>query len=261
MKLLIVDDEAHIRQMMRFTLEAAGYEVEEASTGEEGLDRFGAGHSHDAVLLDQKMPGIDGLQTLKAMKGRLPEACVMMVTAFASIDLAVDAMRLGATDFLRKPMTPDTLRGAVAAALASRPRTPLKHPEVRDGHVAPQVETPGANNLEAVERQGFGHVAPQVETLTLNGFQIVRAPEAHDPSASEHAFRVKHFPDGAEFTVTVAIDAEAVARVARLSRHALSPGGAFWREQAERLLSAFLWSEGKAPADGRLATSAVVCSR
>jgi len=229
MKLLIIDDEPHIRQMMRFTLEAAGYEVEETATGEEGLQRFGAGHSHDAVLLDQKMPGIDGLQTLKAMKGRLPEACVVIVTAFASIDLAVDAMRLGATDFLRKPMTPDTLRGAVAAALASRPRTPLKQPVLV-----------------------VGHVAPQVETLTLNGFQILRATEAQDPPASEHAFRVKHFPDGAEFTVTVAIDAEAVARVARLSRHALSPGGAFWREQAERLLSAFLWSEGKAPADGRL---------
>jgi DNA-binding response OmpR family regulator len=229
MKLLIVDDEAHIRQMMRFTLEAAGYEVEEASTGEEGLQRFAAGHPHDAVLLDQKMPGIDGLQTLKAIKERLPEACVIMVTAFASIDLAVDAMRLGATDFLRKPMTPEALRGAVAAALASRPRTPLKQP--------------GAVNQ---------HVPPQVETLTLNGFQILRAPRTQDPSASEHAFRVRHFPDGAEFTVTVGIDAEAVARVARLSRHALSPGGAFWREQAERLLSAFLWSEGRAPADGRL---------
>jgi FixJ family two-component response regulator len=229
MKLLIIDDEAHIRQMMRFTLEAAGYEVEEASSGEEGLQRFGNGHSHDVVLLDQKMPGIDGLQTLKTMKGRLPETCVIIVTAFASIDLAVDAMRLGATDFLRKPMTPDALRGAVAAALATRPRTPLKQPVV----VA-------------------GHVAPQVETLTLNGFQILRAPAATDPSASEHTFRVTHFPDGAQFTVTVAIDAEAVARVARLSRHALSPGGAFWREQAERLLSAFLWSEGKAPAEGRL---------
>ena len=52
------------------------------------------------------------------MKERAPEACVVMVTAFASIELAVDAMRLGATDFLRKPMTPETLRGAVAAALA-----------------------------------------------------------------------------------------------------------------------------------------------
>ena len=111
--------------MMRLTLEAAGYEVDEAASGEEGLARFGDGHEYAAVLLDQKMPGIDGLQTLRQLKERVPGACVIMVTAFASIDLAVDAMRLGATDFLRKPMTPETLRGAVAAAIASRPRTPI----------------------------------------------------------------------------------------------------------------------------------------
>src|SRR5476649_1604687 len=147
MKLLIIDDEAHIRQMMRLTLEAAGYQVDEAPTGEEGLTRF-AGGGYDAVLLDQKMPGIDGLQTLRQIKARAPQACVVMVTAFASIDLAVDAMRLGATDFLRKPMTPEALRGAVAAALASRPRTPIAQPKPS----------------EAV---------PPIQTLTLNGFRIL----------------------------------------------------------------------------------------
>jgi DNA-binding response OmpR family regulator len=228
MKLLIVDDEAHIRQMMRLTLEAAGYEVEEAASGDEGLALFRDGHGHDAVLLDQKMPGIDGLQTLQEMKKRLPEACVVMVTAFASIDLAVDAMRLGATDFLRKPMTPETLRGAVTAALASHPRTPLR-------------QVPHAERLTG-----------PIATLTLNGFQILQAGEATQPTGAEHVFRVKHFPGGAELTVVVAIDPEAVARVARLTRHLLQPGGAFWREQAERLLSAFLWSEGKAPENGRL---------
>ena len=92
---------------------------------------------HDAVLLDQKMPGIDGLQTLKRLKERRAGGCVIMVTAFASIELAVDAMKLGATDFLRKPMTPETLRAAVAAALASRPRTPLKRPStLADRHEA-----------------------------------------------------------------------------------------------------------------------------
>jgi DNA-binding response OmpR family regulator len=226
MKLLIVDDEAHIRQMMRFTLEAAGYEVEEAATGEEGLQQFGAGHSHDAVLLDQKMPGIDGLQTLKAMKGRLPEACVIMVTAFASIDLAVDAMRLGATDFLRKPMTPDTLRGAVAAALASHPRTPLKQPVLVDNRAS-------ASGVVAGEL---------VATAAPDGYTLLLAHRAFERFRLERAAsRIADEPVG-----------ETVARVARLSRHALSPGGAFWREQAERLLSAFLWSEGKAPADGRL---------
>src|SRR5207344_2503482 len=149
---------------------------DEAATGEEGLTLFGDGHGHDAVLLDQKMPGIDGLQTLRQMKERLPEACVIMVTAFASIDLAVDAMRLGATDFLRKPMTPEMLRASVAAALASRPRVPLK--------------------------SGAPQAAAQVETLTLNGFRIVRA----GGEGRQHAFEVTHFADGTKSTVTVAID-------------------------------------------------------
>jgi DNA-binding response OmpR family regulator len=229
MKLLIVDDEAHIRQMMRLTLEAAGYEVEEAADGEDGLVRFGHGKEFVAVLLDQKMPGIDGLQTLQRLKDRSPEACVVIVTAFASIDLAIEAMRLGATDFLRKPMTPEMLRGAVAAALASRPRTPIK----RAG---------------AVEE----HPTPRIETLTLNGFRIVRSSRPPDLGVGEHVFEVTHFPDGTETPVTVSIDPEAVARVARLGRRHLQPGGAFWREQAERLLSAYLWSEGKAPESGRL---------
>lgn len=229
MKILIVDDEAHIRQMMRLTLEAAGYEVDEAADGEAGLARFGDGRSWSAVLLDQKMPGLDGLQTLRQMKERLPEACVVMVTAFASVEIAVDAMRLGATDFLRKPMTPEMLRGAVAAVLASRPRTPIK----------------ASGSVEE-------HPAPRIETLTLNGFRVVRPATASGVTTGEHAFEVTHFPDGATATVTVRIDPEAVARVARLSRHQLQPGGAFWREQAERLLSAYLWSEGKMPESGRL---------
>src|SRR6185436_19436547 len=127
MKLLIIDDEPHIRQMMRLTLEAAGYQVDEAADGQAGLDRYRDGGDYDAVVLDQKMPGLDGLETLQRLKERTPEACVLMVTAFASIELAVDAMRLGATDFLRKPMTPETLRGAVAAALDSKAsRRPLR---------------------------------------------------------------------------------------------------------------------------------------
>src|SRR6185436_18063021 len=92
---------------------------------------------------------------------------------------------------------------------------------------------------------------PQIETLTLNGFQIARAPEAA-PSSSEHVFRVRRVADGVEFTVTVAVDPEAVERVARLTHRRLEPGGAFWRVQAERLLSAYVWCEGKGPADGRL---------
>ena len=230
MKLLIIDDEPHIRHMMRLTLEAAGYQIDEAADGQAGLDCFRDGAEYDAVVLDQKMPGLDGLETLQAIKQRMPDACVLMVTAFASIELAVDAMRLGATDFLRKPMTPEMLRSAVAAAIASdRSARPVRKSGV------PQRAPAG----------------PQIETLTLNGFQILPALEAA-PSSSEHAFRVRHIADGVEFRATVAIDPDAVERVARLTGRRLEPRGAFWRGQAERLLSAYVWSEGKAPAEGRL---------
>jgi CheY-like chemotaxis protein len=227
MKLLIIDDEPHIRQMMRLTLEAAGYQVDEATDGQAGLDRFGDGREYDAVLLDQRMPGLDGLETLRQIMKRAPGACVVMVTAYASIELAVDAMRLGATDFLRKPMTPETLRGATAAAIGGKPARPVK---------AARLASPSFD----------------IAVLTMNGFQILRAPDAPPPASTEHVFRVRHVADGVEFTVSVAIDREAVERVARLTHHRLPPGGAFWRLQAERLLSAYVWSEGKAPADGRL---------
>ena len=226
MRLLLIDDEPHIRQMMRLTLEAAGYDVDEAADGEAGLAQFRIGSPYGAVVLDQKMPGLDGLETLKRLKERAPDVCVLMATAFASIELAVDAMRMGATDFLRKPMTPEVLRSAVAAAIAS-------------GHSPrPARRTSAAGK-------------PDIEMLTLNGFQIT-PPETASPSSFEHHFRVKHFPDGMELTVSVAIDPEGVERVARLTRRRLEPGGAFWRLQAERLLSAYLWSEGKAPESGRL---------
>ena len=230
MKVLIVDDEAHIREMMRLTLEATGFEVGEAADGEAGLSLFGDGSVYDVVLLDQKMPGIDGLETLRRLLARAPDASVVMVTAFASIELAVDAMRLGATNFLRKPMTPEALRGAVAGALAERPVRRLP------GHRRPSAQ---------LER-------PSIEAVTLNGFRILAAPAPTDAANGEHTFRVRHVAAGTESTVTVSIEPEAVARVARLSRRALQPGGAFWRGQAERLLSAFLWSEGRVPENGRL---------
>ncbi len=230
MKLLIIDDEPHIRRMMRLTLEAAGYQADEAADGQSGVHLFGDGTGYDAVLLDQKMPGLDGLATLEQIKERAPGACVLMVTAFASVELAVDAMRLGATDFLRKPMTPETLRGAVAAALAGR-----KSARSSGQSGAPRTAGP-----------------IEIATLTMNGFQIVRDPGAA-LSPADHTFRVKHVGGRVEAKVTVVIDPEAVERVARLTHRRLEPDSTFWRVQAERLLSAYIWSEGKPPADRQLA--------
>ncbi|HYV00333.1 MAG TPA: response regulator, partial [Pyrinomonadaceae bacterium] len=150
-RILIIDDEENIRRVTRLTLQAAGYEVGEAADGERGLEAFGDGSSWDAVLLDQRMPGMDGLETLRHIKNRQPEARVIMATAYASIELAVDAMKLGATDFVRKPMTPEIVRNAVSAALAKQQRV----------H---EAMTPSKTEVAA---------QPLIQIITMNGFTIL----------------------------------------------------------------------------------------
>ena len=230
-RVLIIDDEENIRRMMRLTLEAAGYEVGEADNGQQGLDVYVDGSSWDVVLLDQRMPGMDGLEVLRRLNKRDATAQVIMITAYASVELAVDAMKIGATDFVRKPMTPEILRNAVAAAVSKS--------------VKRRAETAG--EVEArVER-------PQIETITLNGFEIIRpaAAEAVRTQPDEHAFIVQA-PDGKRSRVLVRIDDEAVSYVERITRKRLAADNSFWTYAAERLLSDYLWNEGKIPPAGNL---------
>jgi DNA-binding response OmpR family regulator len=228
-RILIVDDEENIRRVTRLTLQAAGYEVVEASNGESGLELFSDGSTWDAVLLDQRMPGMDGLETLRHISNRDPSARVIMATAYASIELAVDAMKLGATDFVRKPMTPEILRNAVAAALSKQTR-------------------PGAG--ETSRPPHFGSPSPQIQIITMNGFTILDS-EVSKKDPNERRFRVKS-PAGTEHEVLVVIDDEAVGYVERMTRRKLPPENSFWTGQAERLLGDYLWREGKVPPTRKL---------
>ena len=119
MKLLIIDDEAHIRQMMRLTLETAGSEVDEAPTGEEGLKLFGDGTGYAAVLLDQKMPGMTGLELQAVLEERRLQdgLLVIFLTGHGDIPMSVEAMKAGAFDFLSKPVEEGPLVQTVQRAL------------------------------------------------------------------------------------------------------------------------------------------------
>src|SRR5438270_8009313 len=128
-RILIVDDEENIRETMQMALAAACYDAVTAADGAAALEKFGTGSDWDLVLLDQRMPGMEGLEVLRRMRERDPAVRVIMVTAYGTIDLAVDAMKSGAVDFLRKPFTPDVLRGAVKAAL-DHPRQPVKEDDL-----------------------------------------------------------------------------------------------------------------------------------
>ena len=227
-RILIIDDEENIRRVTRLTLQAAGYEVSEASDGERGLEAFGDGSGWDAVLLDQRMPGIDGLETLRHINERHAGARVIMATAYASIELAVDAMKLGASDFVRKPMTPEILRNAVAAALLKQPR---------------RFEVTAPSSKESAAQ-------PQVQIITMNGFTVLESEDAVQ-APNERRFLVKS-PTGGEHEVLVQIDDEAVGYVERMTRRHLPAENSFWSGQAQRLLSDYLWQEGKIPPTRRL---------
>lgn len=227
-RILIIDDEENIRRVARLTLQAAGYETGEASDGQRGLDAFGDGSSWEAVLLDQKMPVMDGLETLRHIKERDASARIIMATAYASIELAVDAMKLGATDFVRKPMTPEILRNAVAAALSKQPRV--------------RKEIPPSKTEGSTE--------PLIQIITMNGFTILDSEDArHEPN--ERRFTVKS-PTGSEHDVLVQIDEEAVGYVERMTRRQLPAENSFWTTQAQRLLGDYLWKEGKVPSTRKL---------
>lgn len=115
-KVLIIDDDQSMRWVLKRALDQAGYEVITASTGEEGissLSRNGA----DVVLLDLKMPGMDGLAVLRRIKQVKNNLPVILLTAYASVPTAVEAMRLGAIDYLRKPFDVEEMRFTIARAL------------------------------------------------------------------------------------------------------------------------------------------------
>ncbi|RLB73658.1 MAG: sigma-54-dependent Fis family transcriptional regulator, partial [Deltaproteobacteria bacterium] len=102
--ILIVDDEISIRQSLEGILEDEGFETFFAATGEECLTLLQS-ESPDLILLDIWMPGIDGLETLKKIKQTQPQQLVVMMSGHGSIETAVKATRLGAFDFIEKPLS------------------------------------------------------------------------------------------------------------------------------------------------------------
>ncbi len=134
--ILIVDDEPNVRLNYRITLETEGFEVREASSGNAALQELAA-RKVDLAILDMRMPEMDGLELLESMRERNIQTPVVIITAYGDIPHAVRAMKLGAIDFLEKPLTPEVLRSTVAEILG-RHAKPVPHPvseETFDIHV------------------------------------------------------------------------------------------------------------------------------
>jgi len=117
--ILVIDDEESIRDSCSQVLQKEGYSVKTAEDGIEGLRFFRTEFFH-AVLLDLKLPGMDGMEILSRIKEDNPKTPVIIITGYASIDSAVEAMKRGASDYLSKPFTPEQLRLVTQKALNTR---------------------------------------------------------------------------------------------------------------------------------------------
>jgi two-component system, NtrC family, response regulator AtoC len=117
--ILLVDDESSVLRYTKTLLELDHYNVETATSGEEAIERVHRGPAPNLIVLDLVMPGMDGLQTLENCKRIRPEQKVVMMSCVSDTNKVVQAMKLGASDYLTKPFQPPQLKGAIRRALES----------------------------------------------------------------------------------------------------------------------------------------------
>lgn len=150
-KILVADDEPSMREFLDIMLKKEGYRVSLAANGEEVV-RLAERDIFDLILLDIRMPRLDGISVLKRVKALSPETIVIMITAFASADTAIQAMREGAYDYITKPFKVDEIRLIIRNALEK------KHLQKENVFLKEAVK----------ERFGFGNIigqSPKMQAL------------------------------------------------------------------------------------------------
>jgi signal transduction histidine kinase len=184
-RILVVDDEFGLREGCRRVLRRHGYEVEVAATGQEGLVKVQADH-FDLVLVDVMMPDISGIDLLLIIHGHAPDTVCIIITGYATVELAVAAMKMGAYDFIAKPFSDDNLILAIGKGLEKRRLEQeahrLRHIEEEAGRLA--QEKAMLEELDQVKSAFMRKVAHElrapiaaIESLLLSILEGYGSPE------------------------------------------------------------------------------------
>jgi DNA-binding NtrC family response regulator len=167
--ILLIDDDDSLRRVIEFSLVEAGYRVQPATSGEEGIGLFGKG-SFDAVITDITMPGMSGMDVLAKLHEQDPALPVVMITAYGTIESAVQAMKQGAFDYITKPFNRDELKLTLAKALRirrlERENTALRA-EVTDRYRFDAIVGDSATIKEVLDLAG--RVAASDATVLITG--------------------------------------------------------------------------------------------
>jgi two-component system KDP operon response regulator KdpE len=213
-RILVVDDEPQLRRIMRMTLTGAGYEIDDAKTGEEALEKVRS-FRPDLVLLDMNMPGMGGLAACRAMRSDADVAIIMLTVRNAEAD-KVEALDAGADDFVTKPFSTPELLARIRAALRRVPTAQASPPRIGVGPLvidfgARTVSTGSATNrltpkeldLLRYLTQRANQAVPHRELL-----QAVWGPDYGDQVEYLRVFvkslrkKIEPNPDSPEYIVT-----------------------------------------------------------
>ncbi|RME84534.1 MAG: response regulator [Caldilineae bacterium] len=186
--ILVVDDEKNIRLTVRYALERPEYHIDTAVNGEEALQKL-TERPYQIMLLDLRMPGMDGMEVLRHVARQYPQTRVVIITAHGTVENAVEAMKLGAVDFIQKPFTPQELRDQVATILA-REEAAAAEPQDYEGHLQRARRLIATRDLEEATAQTRAAVAldpSRPEAFNLLG---VLCELSHDLDQARKHYRV-----------------------------------------------------------------------
>ena len=147
--ILVVDDERSVTDLLHEDLGEEGYSCVTAGTGEDALKRLSEGN-FDVVLLDLKLPGISGMDVLREAKSIHPEVAVIVVTAAGDAQTAVEAMKIGAVDYITKPFELERVNGSVEVALKAKTYWGDKSALQQEGPAASAEQTGWARYLDSI---------------------------------------------------------------------------------------------------------------
>ena len=192
-RLLIIDDDPAFCTLLRNFLNKQGFETSEAYTAREGI-RAVYDESYNLVLIDYRLPDMDGLELLKNIKKRYFHLPVIIMTNYANIKTAVKAMQLGAFEYVTKPINPDEIRLSIKQALAEKKPTPEAQPRVTRSSIPSFSFVEGASPRALEVKKHIDLVAPTNISVIVQGESGTgkRVRIAHDSpaeSAGQQAVR------------------------------------------------------------------------
>jgi response regulator RpfG family c-di-GMP phosphodiesterase len=196
--LLVVDDDEPVRRTFAMVLGRAGYTIDTAPSGEAAIDALGR-EQFAAVICDLRMPGVDGFAVLRHARAVDPEVVLLVISAVDDAATATAALRLGASDYLTKPVEREELEAAVARALAER--------EARQERTAEAIRDAVAARTAALEKEKVELRARNVRMAEA----LVRAMEARDPYLKGHSQRMADM--AVQIARSLGLDADTIEAV------------------------------------------------